>query len=196
MWEKFWAKRVSGLFRFTQGMFQKRNPARGFAAGSLLRPASAASGAARSERCESGIGAGRGIRTPDPIITNDVLYQLSYAGDAQGWRSISGDPWSDNGVQDPASGAVTDADDHLDTVLDRTVGQSRHCAYFYRTGLDIIKPAAVGVIKMVVRPGRGIINHAGRVNVDLAYESALDEKLQRIVNGRLGNPRLLPIHFG
>jgi hypothetical protein len=27
-----------------------------------------------------GIGAARGIRTPDPIITNDVLYQLSYCG--------------------------------------------------------------------------------------------------------------------
>ena len=28
--------------------------------------------------CESG--AAEGIRTPDPIITNDVLYQLSYSG--------------------------------------------------------------------------------------------------------------------
>jgi hypothetical protein len=27
-----------------------------------------------------GNGAARGIRTPDPIITNDVLYQLSYCG--------------------------------------------------------------------------------------------------------------------
>ena len=27
-------------------------------------------------------GAARGIRTPDPIITNDVLYQLSYCGAA------------------------------------------------------------------------------------------------------------------
>ena len=26
------------------------------------------------------IGAAREIRTPDPIITNDVLYQLSYCG--------------------------------------------------------------------------------------------------------------------
>ncbi len=26
-------------------------------------------------------GAGRGTRTPDPLITNQVLYQLSYAGD-------------------------------------------------------------------------------------------------------------------
>lgn len=26
---------------------------------------------------EDGNGAARGIRTPDPIITNDVLYQLS-----------------------------------------------------------------------------------------------------------------------
>ena len=26
------------------------------------------------------IGAARGIRTPDPVITNDVLYQLSYCG--------------------------------------------------------------------------------------------------------------------
>ena len=25
-------------------------------------------------------GAGEGTRTPDPIITNDVLYQLSYCG--------------------------------------------------------------------------------------------------------------------
>ena len=28
----------------------------------------------------AGSGAARGIRTPDPIITNDVLYQLSYCG--------------------------------------------------------------------------------------------------------------------
>ncbi len=27
-------------------------------------------------------GAARGIRTPDPLITNEVLYQLSYCGDA------------------------------------------------------------------------------------------------------------------
>jgi hypothetical protein len=26
-------------------------------------------------------GAGEGIRTPDPLITNQMLYQLSYAGD-------------------------------------------------------------------------------------------------------------------
>ena len=26
------------------------------------------------------IGAAEGTRTPDPIITNDVLYQLSYCG--------------------------------------------------------------------------------------------------------------------
>lgn len=30
---------------------------------------------------EEGGGAARGIRTPDPVITNDVLYQLSYCGD-------------------------------------------------------------------------------------------------------------------
>lgn len=28
-------------------------------------------------------GAARGIRTPDPVITNDVLYQLSYCGDRE-----------------------------------------------------------------------------------------------------------------
>ena len=27
------------------------------------------------------VGAARGIRTPDPVITNDVLYQLSYCGE-------------------------------------------------------------------------------------------------------------------
>ena len=29
-----------------------------------------------------------GIRTPDPIITNDVLYQLSYCGAALGKRDL------------------------------------------------------------------------------------------------------------
>ena len=29
---------------------------------------------------ESDGGAAEGTRTPDPIITNDVLYQLSYSG--------------------------------------------------------------------------------------------------------------------
>ena len=31
---------------------------------------------------EGGSGAARGNRTPDPIITNDVLYHLSYCGNA------------------------------------------------------------------------------------------------------------------
>jgi hypothetical protein len=35
------------------------------------------------------IGAARGIRTPDPIITNDVLYQLSYCGRAAPERRSS-----------------------------------------------------------------------------------------------------------
>ena len=30
-------------------------------------------------------GAARGIRTPDPVITNDVLYQLSYCGGFRGF---------------------------------------------------------------------------------------------------------------
>jgi hypothetical protein len=33
-----------------------------------------------------GAGAARGIRTPDPVITNDVLYQLSYCGEPCGKR--------------------------------------------------------------------------------------------------------------
>ena len=32
-----------------------------------------------------GSGAARGIRTPDPIITNDVLYRLSYCGISSAW---------------------------------------------------------------------------------------------------------------
>lgn len=34
-------------------------------------------------------GAARGIRTPDPVITNDVLYQLSYCGGAPGKTSLN-----------------------------------------------------------------------------------------------------------
>jgi hypothetical protein len=32
-------------------------------------------------------GAARGIRTPDPVITNDVLYRLSYCGGALALRN-------------------------------------------------------------------------------------------------------------
>jgi hypothetical protein len=35
-------------------------------------------------------GAARGIRTPDPVITNDVLYQLSYCGEPRGARLKAG----------------------------------------------------------------------------------------------------------
>ena len=35
-------------------------------------------------------GAARGIRTPDPLITNEVLYQLSYCGVAAGSGGASG----------------------------------------------------------------------------------------------------------
>ena len=42
----------------------------------------------RSVACVSGpdkvkLGAARGTRTPDPVITNDVLYQLSYCGEPE-----------------------------------------------------------------------------------------------------------------
>jgi len=35
---------------------------------------------------EQGSGAAREIRTPDPLITNEVLYQLSYCGIRSGRR--------------------------------------------------------------------------------------------------------------
>jgi hypothetical protein len=34
-------------------------------------------------------GAARGIRTPDPLITNEVLYQLSYCGAVPKWTLLS-----------------------------------------------------------------------------------------------------------
>ena len=33
-------------------------------------------------------GAARGIRTPDPVITNDVLYRLSYCGNLAGTKAM------------------------------------------------------------------------------------------------------------
>ena len=36
------------------------------------------------------VGAARGIRTPDPVITNDVLYQLSYCGEPESVRLTAG----------------------------------------------------------------------------------------------------------
>jgi hypothetical protein len=34
----------------------------------------------RGAKFNRNAGAARGTRTPDPVITNDVLYQLSYCG--------------------------------------------------------------------------------------------------------------------
>src|SRR5215469_14095579 len=52
-----------------------------------------------------GGGAAGGIRTPDPIITNDVLYRLSYCG----WRRYVSDSggrpgWQAKGVKVLAAG--------------------------------------------------------------------------------------------
>jgi hypothetical protein len=38
-------------------------------------------------------GAARGIRTPDPVITNDVLYRLSYCGETAVSDIGCGLPW-------------------------------------------------------------------------------------------------------
>jgi hypothetical protein len=49
---------------------------------------------------ELSVGAARGIRTPDPLITNEVLYQLSYCGAAiePAWgRSIGAAVYADFG---------------------------------------------------------------------------------------------------
>ena len=44
------------------------------------RPTGPANVKAVSDNSEKDAGAAEGTRTPDPIITNDVLYQLSYSG--------------------------------------------------------------------------------------------------------------------
>lgn len=48
-------------------------------------------------------GAAEGTRTPDPIITNDVLYQLSYSGPVCVPRRIAG---SGAGEKTPFKGGV------------------------------------------------------------------------------------------
>ncbi len=50
-------------------------------------------------------GAARGIRTPDPIITNDVLYQLSYCGDGVVNSGI-GPPWQARTERSDARGCA------------------------------------------------------------------------------------------
>lgn len=53
-----------------RGITSKRNQQVGLAGGNLR---------AKKQKIED-FGAARGIRTPDPLITNQVLYQLSYSG--------------------------------------------------------------------------------------------------------------------
>lgn len=44
----------------------------------------------QAEAGGAGNGAAEGTRTPDPIITNDVLYQLSYSGTGSSQRLETG----------------------------------------------------------------------------------------------------------
>ena len=56
--------------------------------------------AKKTNDCKDMAGAARGIRTPDPLITNEVLYQLSYCGAAiePAWgRSIGAAVYADFG---------------------------------------------------------------------------------------------------
>jgi len=48
----------------------------------------------------------------------------------------------------------------------------------------------------MVRPGRRIVDHAGWIHVDFTDESALDKQLQRVVDGRFGNSRTIPVNLG
>ncbi len=60
-----------------------------------------------------GVGAARGTRTPDPLITNEVLYQLSYCGPSTGgsvaMRLDNGwaGPWQANQVRSAAVPPIT-----------------------------------------------------------------------------------------
>lgn len=64
-----------------------------------------------SDDLGEGSGAAEGIRTPDPIITNDVLYRLSYRGDLCRSRDREGDA-------EAASTAIT-PDGRVDTNIRR-----------------------------------------------------------------------------
>lgn len=102
-------------------------------------------------------GAARGIRTPDPIITNDVLYQLSYCGlrrrrAARRTHANAATRFSYRRGRFFSSRTATDRRHRVDSKC-RTIEFSSDPTHF-EEGVDVNGGAPSGVIDVVASPLR------------------------------------------
>ena len=97
-------------------------------------------------------GADRVTRTPDPRITNALLYQLSYIGTRKG-AQYSGSALSVKGDQSTLSGPIPHPDQHFDAVTFGALGQAGQLLESNLVIRDIGQLARIQIVEMVVRPG-------------------------------------------
>ena len=89
-----------------------------------------------SAKCLRNNGAARGIRTPDPLITNEVLYQLSYCGaDRPARPAVSGalipaERWLGKAPHEPRRTPKWDSGNLMARRTQRAIAQARQCRYW------------------------------------------------------------------
>ncbi len=84
--------------------------------------------------------------------------------------------------------------DHLHPLHLGALGERRKTRDRHRTFLDIEELAGLGIVKMVVGRGIGVVHHARGINHHLADQALLREYAEGIIDRRLGDMRPIAIH--
>src|SRR5450756_1225718 len=121
-------------------------------------------------------GAGERTRTSGLLITNQLLYQLSYTSAGGNVRIVSG--WS---------GA--DADDDVHAFGHHAARQPRQSGDTDVARIDVGQRAGIDVVEMMVRCGIRVVEHLARVDDDLADQLLFQKQIERVVDRRLGGLR-------
>lgn len=61
---------------------------------------------------------------------------------------------------------------------------------------NVSKLTSIGVVKMVMRTGGGVVKHPRRIHDHFPHQTLLGKQPESVVYGRLGNPRLITVYGG
>ena len=129
------------------------------------------------------VGAGEWTRTTDLLITNQLLYQLSYASPRS---AHEGEPaLYQRLLRVLFSGLRARADDDVYPLGDRARGQGRKADDTDIVGGDVGEPPRHNVVEVVMRFGVRVVDDFSRINDQLPDQLPFQEQLQRVVDGRL-----------
>ena len=124
-------------------------------------------------------GADERSRTSDLLITNQLLYQLSYISKrTQDYKAF--------GLPGQSDSCRTGADDDVYAIEYPVLRHVREVEDRYLGGVDVTQFAGDDIVEMMVVRGVGIVEYACRVDDDFAHQALLHAQLARVVDRCLG----------